>query len=107
MLLAEERKELMRQIPTYAEPSHHGPADDPALSGIRANVAGRLACVCGELAADDFAQLVDRIARFQRRWEIREAVERETLRALERARSARSAPDSFSGESRSGEYRPD
>lgn len=83
---------MICHAPAYSEPTPAGAYDDPMLPAIRASVAPRLAHVCEHLAADDFERLVDQIARFQRRWEIREAVEREALRALARG-AARAASE--------------
>lgn len=47
--------------------------EDPALPVLRRQVAGRLASVCGDYAPDELEHLVDRIARFKRRWQLREA----------------------------------
>lgn len=48
------------------------PTEDPKLASIRADVAQRIAGVCADLSPRDFAGLVDQIARFKRRWELRE-----------------------------------
>lgn len=47
--------------------------EDPALPLLRRQVAQRLARVCGDYAPDELEHLVDRIARFKRRWQLREA----------------------------------
>jgi hypothetical protein len=47
--------------------------EDPALPLLRRQVACRLASVCGDYAPDELEHLVDRIARFKRRWQLREA----------------------------------
>ena len=97
----------MDRIPTYVEPSVASGPEDPALAAIRASVARRLAVVCAALPAEEMTALVERIARFQRRWEIREAAEREALRAgVVPARPRGSAPGPVSGESSSAERRP-
>ncbi|HEX8849957.1 MAG TPA: hypothetical protein VF761_10540 [Gemmatimonadaceae bacterium] len=100
---------MTHRIPTYVEPSFAAGPDDPALAAIRASVAARLATVCAALPAEERAALVDSIARFQRRWEIREATERDALRKARvvPARPLRSAPGPVSGASSSAERRPD
>lgn len=99
---------VTNRIPTYVEPSFASGPEDPALAAIRANVAARLATVCAALPADERAALVDRIARFQRRWEVREASERAALRAAGKvpARPEGGAPGPVSGGSSSAERRP-
>lgn len=47
--------------------------EDPALSTLRRQVASRLASVCENYAPEELERLVDRIARFKRRWQLREA----------------------------------
>ena len=47
--------------------------EDPALPLLRHQVARRLSSVCGDFAPDDLDHLVDRIARFKRRWQLRES----------------------------------
>lgn len=88
---------MICHAPTYSGPTSVGANDDPMLPVIRASIAPRLARVCENLTADDFERLVDQVARFQRRWEIREAVEREALRALARD-AARANEEQHGGE---------
>ena len=48
-------------------------ADDPALAILRRQVAARLSGVCADFDPGEFTELVERIARFKRRWQRREA----------------------------------
>ena len=47
--------------------------EDPALPLLRRQVAERLASVCCDYAPEELEVLVDQIARFKRRWQLREA----------------------------------
>ena len=59
--------------PVYAPPSLLARLEDPALPAIRRDVASRIWHVCAHLAPDERARLVDRIARFTRHWQLRDA----------------------------------
>jgi hypothetical protein len=50
-------------------PAEH---DDPRLTALREDVSRRIARVCAAMPADEFASLVEQIARFEQRWELRE-----------------------------------
>lgn len=49
------------------------PWKDRQLAGLTEEIAERLRSVCAHMAAEDFRQLVEEMARVQRKWEEREA----------------------------------
>lgn len=53
--------------------SRDEPQDDPILPVLRSQVAARLGVVCAHFAPGEFTELVDRVARFKRRWQLLEA----------------------------------
>jgi hypothetical protein len=50
-------------------PTEH---DDPRLAALREDVGRRIARVCATMPPEEFASLVEQIARFELRWELRE-----------------------------------
>lgn len=60
---------------SVAAPSSSPPVahEDVVLSIMRADVRRRIGRVCVGMPSHELSQLVDRIARFNRRWQLREA----------------------------------
>jgi hypothetical protein len=61
--------------------------DERRLDTLRREIAERLRPICERLEADDFAQLVDQIARTQRKYEQRAMYEFRTAGSLPREKT--------------------